>query len=239
VTYARKTFSDSNPVKRYFQRTRLRDALRLVENDPAPERVIDFGAGNGELCKSLAGVFPQAAIVCYEPHPDLLAQARDNLADAGNVLCTAEIPREPADLVFCLEVFEHLPERETGQVTGHLAGLLRDGGRAIVGVPIEVGIPALYKGLFRMARRFGDHDARPGNILSAVLGEPPRERPIVELLPGSGYHLHHLGFDHRAFRKHLDRDFQILAVAASPFPSLGAGVNSELLFVVTGRSGVN
>jgi SAM-dependent methyltransferase len=237
VTYARKTFSDSNPVKRYFQRTRLRDALRLVENDPAPERVIDFGAGNGELCKFLAAAFPHSEIVCYEPHPDLLAQARENLAGADNVACTDEAPSEPADLLFCLEVFEHLPEREAGQVAGHLARLLRDGGRAIVGVPIEIGIPALYKGLFRMVRRFGDHDARPGNVLSAALGRPPRMRPVVELLPGSWYHLHHLGFDHRAFREHLDREFRILDLAASPFRPLGTGVNSELHFVVTRRNG--
>ncbi|NIP18764.1 MAG: methyltransferase, partial [Xanthomonadales bacterium] len=190
MTYAQKTFSDSNPVKRFFQRSRLRDALRLAEKYPAPGVVIDFGAGNGELCKGLAARHPDAEIVCYEPHPDLLAQARSNLAGLVNVKFTDTVPEHPADLLFCLEVFEHLPERESAEVAAQFRGLLRNGGRAIVGVPVETGFPALYKGLFRMVRRFGDHDARPGNILGAVMGRPPAERPAVELLPGVFYHLH-------------------------------------------------
>lgn len=237
MSYARKTFSDSNAVKRFFQRRRLKDALRLVEPGRAPNTIVDFGAGNGELCKSLAKTFPGSRLVCYEPHPELLDQARQNLAGLPGVRFTADLPRQPADLLFCLEVFEHLPQRESSLVLGQIRGLLRDDGIAILGVPIETGIPALYKGLFRMARRHGDHDARLGNILRAFAGRPPGGRPVVELLPGSYYHLHHLGFDHRSFGKRLGRDFEILKTATSPLPGFGPAVNSELHFVVRAKNG--
>ena len=51
-------------------------------------------------------------------------------------------------------------------------------------------------------------------------------------MPGSYYHLHHLGFDYRRFRKQLNRDFQIVETSASPFPIFGVTINSELHFVV-------
>ena len=201
--------------------------------------IVDFGAGNGELCKHLSGRFPKAKILCYEPHPELREQARQNLEGADNITFIsdpADLPPASAELLFCLEVFEHLPERESGMTMDQIRQTLASGGTAIIGVPIEVGIPALYKGLFRMFRRFGEFDARPMNVLAALFGRAPADRPVVELMPGSYYHLHHLGFDYRRFRKQLNRGFQIVKTSASPFPIFGVTINSELHFVVLNRA---
>jgi SAM-dependent methyltransferase len=235
VSYAAKTFADRNPVKRFVQGRRLRDAVHLAQSLPDPDVIVDFGAGNGELCKRLVRRFPAARIICYEPHPELIQQARANLESIPGVeFCTeaSELPRAGADLVFCLEVFEHLPPAESGRVLDQLEKLLRGGGRAILGVPIETGLPALYKGAFRMARRYGEFDARPGHVFGAMAGRPPAERPVVELLPGSHYHLHHMGFDHRVFRRQLLRRFEIEAESGSPFPWLGHWINSEFNVLV-------
>ena len=111
--------------------------------------VYHFGAGNGELCKWLAGRFTESRIICYEPHPGLLQQAREKLAAfrsiefAGSL---SELPDQAADLVFCLEVFEHLPPTESEQAISSIIALLGEGGHAIIGVPVEVGFPALLKG---------------------------------------------------------------------------------------------
>jgi len=238
ISYAKKTFEDSNRIKRFFQNSRLEDAIRLVPDRDDPDLIVDFGAGNGELCKRLSGRFPNSRILCYEPHPELQDQARQNLEGADNIAFISdpsELPRASAGLLFCLEVFEHLPEREFNMVMDQVWQTLADGGSAIIGVPIEVGIPALYKGLFRMFRRFGDFDARPMNILAALLGRVPADRPVVELMPGSYYHVHHLGFDYRRFRKQLSRVFKIGKTSASPFSILGATINSELHYVVSKR----
>jgi len=235
VLYAKKTFEDSNPVKRYFQSARLEDALRLAGPLPDPRIIVDFGAGNGELCKRLAENYPHAKIICFEPHPELLEQARENLEGTSNVTFVdspEQLRRSSADLLFCLEVFEHLPEREFGLAMEHLEAALAKDGVVVFGVPIETGLPALYKGAFRIFRRFGEFDARAGNIFTAVFGRPPRERPVVELTPGSFYHLHHLGFDHRRFRDTLAARFEMLEFSTSPFPLLGAAINSEVSFLV-------
>lgn len=70
------------------------------------------------------------------------------------------------NLVFCLEVFEHLPSEETTDALRQIYDLLRPDGKLIIGVPVEVGVPALYKVIFRMSRKYGGFDA---NIKMRVL----------------------------------------------------------------------
>ena len=236
--YANKTFEDRSLIKRFFQNARLKDALRLVHGRDDLDLIVDFGAGNGELCRQLSERFPRARILCYEPHPELQEQARQNLESADNITFIndpAELPLASAELLFCLEVFEHLPERESGLAMDQIRQTLAEDGIAIIGVPIEVGIPALYKGLFRMFRRFGEFDARPMNVLAALFGRVPADRPVVELMPRSYYYLHHLGFDYRQFRKQISREFQIVKTSASPFRIFRGMINSELHFVVNKR----
>lgn len=237
MTYAQTVFADRNSIKRWLQRRRLASAVAL-NTKPEARLVVDFGAGNGELCKLLAEAHPQARILCYEPTPWLLQEARENLGGVPRMeFCASLAEIEPgcADVIYCLEVFEHLPEPTIAQTIGELNLLLHAGSEAIIGVPIETGLPALYKGLFRMARRFGEHDARPSHVLRAALGAPPRERPLADLAAGVRVHPHHLGFDHRALRRALQLQFSLRRESASPFPPLGAALNPEAYFVCSRR----
>lgn len=239
IPYAEKTFGDRNPLKRYLQSKRLRDALTLAKGLPQPAIVVDYGAGNGEFCKHLSRCFPHARIACFEPHPGLLQQARENLAGQPRiefVSSVSALPHQGIDLLFSLEVFEHLPAVERDQALETIGNLLGPAGHAVIGIPVEVGLPALYKGLFRMLRRFGEFDARPLNVLRSALGNPPGDRPAVELLPGVHYHLHHLGFDHRAFRALLSRSFREVRHSGSPLRRAGTWVNAELNLLVTDKT---
>lgn len=229
------TFKDRNPVKRLIQRHRIADAISLGAQKFPVAQIVDFGAGNGELCRLLPAAIPGAKITCYEPHPMLIEQARERLKGIEQVTFiqdVAELAKDSADLVFCLEVFEHLPDRELKQAMQQLKDTLKPGGIAIVGVPVEIGFPALYKGIFRMFRRYGEFDARPGNIISATIGRPPKTRPPIELMPGSYFFLHHMGFDHRRLRETLAGHFKIVRTSASPFRWLGTAINSEAYFVL-------
>jgi hypothetical protein len=62
--------------------------------------------------------------------------------------------------------------------------LLKPAGIAVIGVPHELFLPALFKGLFRASRRYGEFDAIPGNIFKALTGRPPLQRPVAEIHPG-------------------------------------------------------
>ena len=236
MSYSDCTFKDKNPVKRWLQSHRLIDAIALVEGKlPPPNCILDFGAGNGELCKHLAERFPHARIICYEPAPFLMEEAKENLAGHSRVeffLDIKDVPLDSVDILFCLEVFEHLPKAQTEEALGQIKGLLKKNGKAIIGVPVEIGLPALYKGLFRMTRRFGKFDASIKNVLLSALFSPPKDRPTEEIAAGLPWHHEHLGFDYRRLGATLKSWFVIQQVKASPFPWLGPLVNPEINFVV-------
>ncbi|CAN7355343.1 class I SAM-dependent methyltransferase [Phenylobacterium sp. LjRoot219] len=229
-SYAALTRNDPNPLKRAVQGRRLVDALRLAA-DLAPELVVDYGGGDGALCRSVAETWPTARIICFEPAPQLAEQARALLADIAQaeVVETEQLlPDGAADLLFCTEVFEHLPPPETERALNEIARILKSGGRALIGVPVEIGPPALAKGLFRAVRRPGDFDGAPGAILQASLCRPPRPRPQAEISPGRAYYPHHTGFDHRPLVRAVAERFVLERRIGSPFPALPAWLNSEL-----------
>lgn len=230
LSYAALTREDPNPLKRAVQGRRLADALRLA-GDLAPRVVVDYGGGDGALCRSAAELWPAARLVCFEPAPQLADQARALLACTPQVQIVGQeeaLPVGAADLVFCTEVFEHLPPAETERALGEIARILAPGGRAVIGVPVEVGPPALAKGAFRALRRPAAFDARADAILAATAGLPPSPRPLEEIAPGRAYYPHHLGFDHRVLRAAVERRFRIERCGTSPFPVLPAWLNSEL-----------
>lgn len=241
MSYASITFSDKNPFKQWLQRQRLVTAMKLcgeaLEN--APQTMCDFGAGNGELCKLLAARYQSAKLICYEPAPYLLSEARENLSAIARVEFWQDIQNVALgtlDVVFCLEVFEHLPPEETIQALQTISDLLKPDGIVILGVPVEVGVPALYKGLFRMSRRSGAFDANLKNIVSAFFYRPPGNRPTTEIAPGIRFHCEHIGFDFRRLKKALGSYFKLRRVSASPFAIFGSWLMPEVYFVASKKS---
>ena len=237
-SYAVLTREDPNPLKRAVQNRRLADALGLAQ-DLAPRLVVDYGGGDGALCGSAAALWPEARVICFEPAPQLADQARVLLArtpQAQIVSHEAALPAGADDLVFCTEVFEHLPPVETERALSEIGRILAPGGRAVIGVPVEIGPPALAKGLFRALRRPGAFDARAGAIASAMLGRPPASRPLDEIAAGRAYYPHHLGFDHRALTAAVARRFRIERRTGSPFTALPPWLNSELYLRVLARN---
>ena len=241
MAYSDITFHDKNPVKRWLQRSRLVAATLIGAGSVNPQCILDFGAGNGELCKRLALQFPNAKIVCYEPTPSLMAEALENLANLSQVqFCSdlSKVANGSIGLIFCLEVFEHLPSKETQNALEQFNRLLSGDGRAVIGVPIEIGFPALYKGIFRMSRRFGAFDASVKNVLLATMCAPPNERPMSDIAPGFAYHFAHMGFDYRKLQVLLQARFRLQKVSTSPLSIFGRWLNPEVNFLVQKASPV-
>lgn len=239
MNYSELTIEDRNRVKRWAQATRYRHAVALAAAIPfdAPPRILDFGAGDAELFRQRRNL-RFATWHAYEPTAEMLRQARHRLGKNSPVVLEQSVSNLPSasfDVIFCLEVFEHLSSEDTEVAGTQIRQLLAPGGRAVVGVPVEVGPPALVKGLFRMTRRHGDFDANWRNVLSATLGLPPTERPRIMLSPGVTYHPHHMGFDFRSFRRWLSASFRVERLAFSPLPLLGAAFNLEAYFVLASK----
>lgn len=233
--YAGLTRDDPNPLKRWLQRRRLDDALAALPRDLEPRVVVDYGAGDGELARRLAERFSQARVVAFEPAPEFAAAARLRLGTRGEVVEDEDALPEAADLVVCTEVFEHLPPEQEVAALERIGGMLGANGRLLIGVPVEVGPPALVKGLFRMARRAGEEDARPGAIWAAFSGRPSRERGTV-LLAGRPYHPSHTGFDHRAFAARLRARFEVEGARNSPLARAPVWASAETYMLARNRS---
>lgn len=236
TTYAELTRCDPNPVKRWLQAQRLLDAARLVrERDLGA--VVDYGGGDGALAVELLRSGRAKQVKCFEPAPSLHAQAQALLAGVANVDLVAsasDLPSGWARTAFCLEVFEHLPPAETETALEHLHRVLAPGGLLVIGVPVEIGPPALAKGLFRMARRAGAFDGRLSSILAATIGRPPVERECSTIGPDLAYFPHHLGFDHRRLLRRVAARFEVLRKVGSPFGG-PAAFNTELNILVRKR----
>ena len=236
ATYAELTRCDPNPVKRWLQAQRLLDAARLVrEHDLGT--VIDYGGGDGALAVALLRSGRTRRVKCFEPAPSLRAEADAMLtgvAGADLFASAADLPSDWARTAFCLEVFEHLPPEETDVALDHLHRVLAPGGLLVIGVPVEIGPPALAKGLFRMARRPGAFDGRLSSILAATLGRPPLERERAAIGPGLAYFPHHLGFDHRRLIARVAARFEVLRQVGSPLGG-PAAFNTELNILVRKR----
>ena len=199
-------------------------------------QILDFGAGNGELCKLLSETYQGSQIICYEPSHTLLSEAKENLKAFTQIEFCQDISNltpQTFDAVFCLEVFEHLPPEETIKALETIYDLLKSGGLLIIGVPIEIGIPALYKGLFRMSRRYGEFDADIKNIVNSFLMNPPQKRPISEIEPGLRFHYPHMGFDFRHLEREISTYFSLCDIWTSPFVlPFGSWLMPEIYFAV-------
>jgi SAM-dependent methyltransferase len=235
VSYGDQTRHDRNPLKRWVQRRRLRDAVALTQGRAAPKLIVDYGAGDGALAIALAQAHPAARIVCFEPAMAIRAEAEALTAAHPAITIVAEEADLPsgADIVTCTEVFEHLPPEAFQRALAEIIRVVAPAGIVIFGVPVETGPPALAKGLFRMARRYGEEDARLGRVLAATLYRPP-PRTAQEIAPGRSYLHAHLGFDHRAFAREIARRMTIVQRRTSPLP-WGSWAASELYLVATPR----
>ncbi|RMG28700.1 MAG: hypothetical protein D6732_18460 [Methanobacteriota archaeon] len=157
-------------------------------------------------------------------------QAREHLTSYPHIHITGDLNSLLAqhfDIIFCLEVFEHLPPEVRRENLMILSNLVKREGMVVLGIPNEIFIPALLKGVLRMARRYGEDDARLGNVLRAFMGIPPRERPVVSF-DGLPYILRHMGFDYREFIKEVNDVFRIMDRYGSPFPALPLLLNFEI-----------
>ncbi len=211
MAYADITKRDSNPIKRWIHRRRYSDAVDVLvgANLRDRPRILDFGSGDGELIRLISAVASVDALV-YEPSASLMDEARQRLAGSQSVQFSsslASIASATFDYVFCLEVFEHPPPKETLEAIASIDRMLKPEGIAVIGVPHELYLPVLFKGLFRMCRRYGSFDARIGNVCAATFGRPPSARPVAEITPGLPFHFHHLGFDYRSLERLLRAPF--------------------------------
>src|SRR5690606_23640061 len=137
--------------------------INFIPSDISPRKILDFGGGNGELSLRLIKKYSNCQTVCYEPSPSMLKEAENKISGSSNITLTETtelLPDQSFEIVFRLEDYEHLPENESATAIATINKLVKKNGLIIIGVPNEIYLAALYKGIFRMSRRYGEYDAQ-------------------------------------------------------------------------------
>jgi hypothetical protein len=116
--------------------------------------------------------------------------------------------------------------------------LVASGGKLIVSVPVETGMPVLVKQVVRRIAGWRGVGHYPGTsayswpeLFSSVFAGDRQHlvRPIFDT--GSGPSHDHKGFNWMVLRERLRRQFVLERVVASPFSWLGPGFATQVWFV--------
>ncbi len=149
ANYALLTVESSNPIKRWSHKARFGMAVDIIA-PAAGETILDFGTGDGLLPVHLIAAEPKAKIVGYEPFLFAEAVATTEGRAIEVVSKVDDLEGRTFDKVVCMEVLEHLPERELDDALAAMRRLLRPGGTMILAVPIETGASSLVKNAVRI-----------------------------------------------------------------------------------------
>lgn len=246
--YARRQLFGGLRLLRWSHGSRFRVARALVA-PYAGRRLLDYGCGDGTFLSMVGDLFPGA--VGAEVDPELAADAAARLGrDGPRFVHTSALADEPAGsfgAAVCMEVLEHCTPDAAERVIAELRRLVAPDGTVVISVPIETGPALVGKQAYRaLAARRGMEGYRdrerysPGELARMLVAGPATaiERPVYRSEFASGapnvYH-GHKGFNWRALRRRLSRDFAVRETRFSPLPLLGPLLNSQAWFVLSPR----
>lgn len=170
--------------------------------------VCDIGCNDGATLERLAAARPDLELSGVDIEARAVEIARQRLPSADLTVGSATALPHPADhfdVVFCLDMLEHVPEDERALVVAEIHRVLRPGGRFIIQVPhagpsrfldpqnFRHRFPRIYRRLIGS----GDRDAGYAGVDQKVVWHHHFERSELESLLGREFQIrgaHHGGF---------------------------------------------
>jgi 2-polyprenyl-3-methyl-5-hydroxy-6-metoxy-1,4-benzoquinol methylase len=227
--YQKSTVASPSRFKRFSHGARIDLALRLL--DPrAGDRILDYGAGDGGLLQRLHDLQPAARLCGFEPRsgPET-TRLVERIPSLDGVYDSMEpVESFRPNKIACLEVLEHLRSADQAAALADFERVLVPGGRVVVSVPIEIGPPALFKNVIRVAVDQPHRGITARNVALSVLGLTSR----VERDEDEPYIASHVGFDYRDLRHVIRESGFSVETRYSPFRLLGPLLNSQVFFVL-------
>ncbi len=240
--YARKQLFSRDRLVAWSHRRRF-DTAVAIAREFAGRRVLDYGCGDGTFL-ALAMMTDRAPALgvgaelsldatreCrlrYRDEPGLEFVQVNDLDGAGHT--------GRYDAVFCMEVLEHVVDWDPE--LARMSRLLASGGKLIVSVPVETGVPVLVKQTVRQVAGWRKIGHYPGTspyswseLASTVFAGQRQHlvRPVFDV--GAGPFHDHKGFNWMVLRDRLRRQFALDRVLASPFPWLGPLFATQVWFI--------
>ena len=123
---------------------RLQEAVAAATAGLTVVSVLDLGTGTGETLAAVLAHHPGAAAVGVDKNEAMLGAARSRLAGVPLELCVADLsdplPAGPFDLVVSALAVHHLEGPDKASLFARIAGVLRPGGRFVLGdvvIPVD------------------------------------------------------------------------------------------------------
>lgn len=225
--YEQLTIKSKSWLKRFSHRKRFERAIALLALD-SDDIVMDYGTGDAYLLTLINDKYPSLTTVGYEPNKEIFLEAKQRINGKDNMRVFTDIEeclKYSYSKITCLEVLEHLNEKDQIVVLSNMLRMLRKDGRIIVSVPIEIGLSSLLKNIFRLIIGAAHRGTTPSNMLKSFLGMK------IKRNGSSGFISSHIGFDYRVLGKVFAKaGFTIGKKYYSPLPLFRNFLNSQILF---------
>lgn len=241
--FARKQLFSRDRLISWSHRRRFEVGLELGRT-VAGARVLDYGCGDGTFLamlmstpeRPLKAVGAEIQLATVEDcdrrlggDSDLVFVANKELSEPGH--------KHAYDAVFCMEVLEHVVDVEP--LFDLFDNLLAPGGKLVISVPVETGVPLILKQTIRRIagwRGIGDY---PGTgsydfaeYCKSIFAGRRQHISRSVLDDGSGMPFHdHKGFNWMALRESVSRRFIIDQLLSSPVAWLPPHLASQVWFV--------
>ncbi|HTI73221.1 MAG TPA: class I SAM-dependent methyltransferase [Candidatus Limnocylindria bacterium] len=239
---AKQLFSDLS-ILRWSHGSRFRVAV--AKSAPfRGQRILDYGCGDATYFQMLlqSGHAP-ASMVGAELDPNVIRANETKFAKSRQVsfipLAELDHPRqqEAYDAVVCMEVFEHLVD--PAKYLDHMCALIKPGGRLLLSVPVEIGLPVVVKlSVRRLAAMRGIHGYDStipytwGELFKSLFAGSQQHIPRVKhVSPDGSPPVHcHKGFNWKMLRELIAKRMNIEQVSGSPVQWLSPALGSQVWF---------
>lgn len=225
--YREYTRDTRESLKRLAHGTRLHRAAELMPISDTT-RVLDYGCGDGGLLEQLLERASDGNLYGFDPYllDQMDSAVKSRVTVFSDTVSLLHDHAESFDVVFCIEVCEHLSDVANDVLMTNIGSLLKPDGHVVFGVPIEIGVSGFAKNVYRTAkgRRQGANWALAIRALLA--------RPIPRKFDEEDWTDSHLGFDHRTLERQIQRrGFSVVRREYLPWPALRAMLNNEVYFI--------
>ncbi|RSK40268.1 class I SAM-dependent methyltransferase [Mangrovimonas spongiae] len=230
MSYAKLTRENKSKIRKYSHQKRLDMAVKLIDLKQ-DESLIDYGTGDGYLLKLIYTKLKNKQLYGFDPVDDMFEELKQTIAtyslqDVSITKNLNTLENKKFDVVSCQEVLEHFSATKQQEHLKNISNLLKDNGRVVISVPLEIGFPSLVKNSIRFLVGQSKAEATFKNIVKSFLG--------LEInRPKDDYIYTHIGFNH----KHLEKVFEdvgfiIETKQYSPFKYLYNFVNSQVFYIL-------
>ena len=243
MKYSNLTIENPNFLKRFSHQSRFIEAGKLLEKYKSLEKfsLLDFGSGDGYFIKFLKEKKFFFDFNAYDADPEekQIIEMKNlfknnNIKDVGIYNEFKKIDKK-FNFITCLETLEHFNEEDQTKILNQIKSLLKEDGRIIISVPIEVYLSGFAKMIFRFLVNQNHENTSIKNLFKTLFGIPIIENLNDKFLSTHemNYKSTHVGFYYFNLISLIKKmRFKIEEIKFSPFPFLSSIFNSQILLKI-------